>query len=375
MRILFLTPWYPDEKKPNHGIFVRDQVAALASRHQVVVISAKVDYSRFSISSLRVKKNNFTNLSEVRINVSRSIPIFNQLNFFFRVTLASIKECRQFRPDLVHGNIGYPGAFWAWAVAKILKVPFVVTEHTRLVNNFRSAFHRFLTLFGLKRAKAIISVSRWHAEEIYKLTGIRPFVVHNIINLSKYPGVTSRPQGNIQMGFLGGLSTPVKGLDLLLEACAKLDGDFRLHVGGDGSLFEHYKQLSQQLGVYEKCEFYGAISHEKVLDFMAKLHFFVSASRSETFGVAMVEAMACGLPVVATDSGGPREFITAQNGLLVAIHSEALAEGLQTMMNTYKTYDPLIVRNSVIEKFSDKIFVQALDSIYAQVARPGDIPR
>lgn len=365
MKILFLTPWYPDERNPNHGVFVRDQAVLLGRDHQVWVVSAKIDYPAFGLSSASRADTDFHGVKESRIAVKRSLPVYNQFNFFLRVTWETLTIAKHFRPDIIHGNIGYPGAFWSWMMSKLLKIPFVVTEHTRITNNFRSAVHKQLTLFALRRAGALIGVSRWHAGEIAAVTGKKTVVIPNVIPFDKHPAVRVPPPADeFQIGFLGGLSTPVKGLDILLYAAAQAGGPFRLHIGGDGALLGQYKELSRKLRVYDRCIFYGSIPHEEVHSFMRRLHFFVSASRSETFGIAMVEALASGLPVVATDSGGSREFITPENGVVVGLAAPDLARGISGMMNNFHKYDSVAIRNSVIDKFSDHRFLMAINKVY-----------
>jgi glycosyltransferase involved in cell wall biosynthesis len=365
MKILFLTPWYPDDRNPNHGVFVRNQALLINRQHEVWVVSAKIDYTRFAVSAISRNDSTFEGMRESRLLVKRSLPVYNQFNFFLRVTRATLKIARELKPDIIHGNIGYPGAFWAWLMSRLLDVPFVMTEHTRIVNNFRSSLHKRLTLLGLRKASAIIGVSRWHADEIADFVGKNVEVIPNVISFEKLPKTRIAPTTmDYQIGFLGGLNTPVKGLDILLHAAAALPNKFKLHIGGDGTLLPEYKKLAEQLHLSDHCVFYGAISHEEIYSFMQRLHIFVSASRSETFGIAMVEALACGVPVVATDSGGSREFITPQNGLLVEIDPEHLAEGIERLMSNFRAYDATIIRNSVVEKFSDRRFLDEIEKIY-----------
>jgi len=373
MKILFLTPWYPDEHNPNHGVFVRDQAVLINKQHEVRVVSAKIDYSNFALSSLTRKDTIFQGVSESLLVVRKSLPVFNQFNFFLRTCRETLTIAKEFRPDIIHGNIGYPGAFWSWMLSAFLGVPFLITEHTRITNNFRSPVHKQLTLFGLRRASAVIGVSRWHADEIAAFIAKKVVVIPNVIHFEKYPAVRVPPATDeFQIGFLGGLSTPVKGLDILLHAAATLQGKFRLHIGGDGALLNYYKELAKELRIDHCCFFYGSIPHAQVNSFMQQLHFFVSSSRSETFGISMVEALVCGLPVVATDSGGSREFITPQNGVLVATDALHLAEGIRSVMNRFETYDPTVIRNSVLDKFSDNRFLDEINKVYGRLIQPND---
>jgi len=367
MKVLFLTPWYPDEHNPNHGVFVRDQALTIQQAHEVRVVSGKINYAVFGFSSLTRYDSSYQGLKESRISVKKSLPVINQFNFFLRIALETLKIARDFKPDIIHGNIGYPGAFWAWIMSTLLKIPYVVTEHTRITNNFRSFVHRQLTLFGLRRARQIIAVSRWHADEIFGIVGKKPLVIHNVINFEKFPELPPSPgTARFQIGFLGYMETPVKGLDILLRAVASLSADFVLHIGGKGMLLEEYKRMAGTLGVSHKCRFYGAVMNEEVPAFMSKLHFLVSASRSETFGIAMVEALACGLPVVATDNGGSREFINSENGLIVPVDDpEQLSGAIAAMMKNYSRYNRELIRKDIMQKFSREVFLRKINEVYA----------
>lgn len=371
MKVLFLTPWYPDEHHINHGIFVRDQALTIRQKHEVWVVSSKIDYRSFGFSQLIRVDTEFFGMKESRLVIKKSLPVFNQFNYFLRTAWETFKIARVFKPNIIHGNIGYPGAFWSWVMSSLLKIPFVLTEHTRITNNFRSFIHKHLTLFGLNRASNIIAVSHWHANEFLTFVDRKPVVIPNVINFEQLTKVIVLPDTDeFQIGFLGGMNTAVKGLDLLLQAIALVPGRFKLHIGGKGNLLENYKTLAKELKVYDKCIFYGAVPHEQVNQFMSRLHFFVSASRSETFGIAMVEALACGLPVIATDSGGPREFINLENGMIVPVeNAEKLGEGILEMMKKFRTYNRELIRNQIIEKYSSQLFLEKIDTVYMEVIK------
>lgn len=371
MKILFLTPWYPDDKNPNHGIFVRDQAVALQRAHEVIVISAKVDYSTFALFSYAIKESDFRGVREYRISVKRSIPFLNQLVFFYIVTRQAVRISKKNPPDIVHGNIGYPGAFWSWLVSKIIGKPYVVTEHTsRFTANFRSFIHKILTVYSLKRARAIISVSNHSAAEILVFIGRKAVVIPNIIDFEKFTELSVPKTKVWQIGFLGNLNTNTKGLDILLKALSGISNEFKLHIGGSGNLLDDYKQLARQLKIEDKCIFYGFVAHNEVPAFMKQLHFFVSASRFESFGMVIVEAMACGLPVVAAASGGPADFINSSNGILVEKeNAKALRLGIETIIQNYQTYDPTRIRKFTLEKYSAAKFLERSDELYRSVMK------
>jgi len=369
MKILMVTPWYPDDRNPNSGVFIRTQAQALTrAGHDVIVVSSKINYAAFGILACAIQHSTTEGVQEYRIAIRKSFPLYNQLNMIFVSILHAVKIARAFKPQVIHASIGYPGAIWGWALGKILRVPFVITEHTRITNNFRSKLHRKLTIFGLKRAKAVIAVSRSLAKEIELYVKKDVAVIPNTIDVSRFKGSTSSPSAIPQIGFLGGMNTPVKGLDILLHALAKTSTECMLHIGGSGILLQQYKQLAITLNITDKCRFYGFIPYDDVPSFIARMNFVVCSSRYETFCVSLIETMACGKPVIATRCGGPEEFVTPQNGVLVDKENpEKLAEALTWMIAHYRDYDEAAIKRYVNERFSEQAFVEKITALYRGV--------
>jgi glycosyltransferase involved in cell wall biosynthesis len=104
------------------------------------------------------------------------------------------------------------------------------------------------------------------------------------------------------------------------------------------------------------------------MDFYSMLDVFVLASRDETFGVVVVEAMASGLPVIATDCGGPREIITKETGILVEKENPGeLARAIVSMSENLGSYNKSTIRKYALEKYGRKAFVERVDQLYQNV--------
>lgn len=367
MKILFLTPWYPDDKVANHGIFVREQAMAVAEENNVCLISSKIDYSKFRLFSWSLTESFSGNLKEFRIVIPRSLPILNQLNYFIISTYVSYKIGSEFNPQIVHGNIGYPGGFWSYCVSKKLGVPYIISEHySRFKYNFRSPIHKFLTLFSMKRAARVLSVSSHSAEEIEGHIKRIVDIVPNMINVKRF-SLKNNSNDLLQIGFLGSLDsdTHQKGLDLLLGALMDSNLNFNLSIGGSGKYLNYYKTLAKEYGIESRCQFYGFIDYRSIPAFMNKLHFFVSASRFESFGIAMIEAMASGLPVVATNSGGPKDFIKDFNGLMVEVNSTlAMQLAIKKMAYNLEKYKGEEIRSYIEANYDKENFKRRITQIY-----------
>jgi teichuronic acid biosynthesis glycosyltransferase TuaC len=164
---------------------------------------------------------------------------------------------------------------------------------------------------------------------------------------------------------------PNKNQSGLLDAFAMAfqDSDsVRLRVGGDGSLRRRLKAKARRLGIAGRVVFTGSLGRADVLREMKRCDAFVLPSLVETFGVVLIEALACGKPVVATRSGGPEDIVTARNGLLVPpANATALAEALQRARTQFDQYEPMHIRTDCLDRFGREAFVARLRAVYDRV--------
>ncbi len=129
------------------------------------------------------------------------------------------------------------------------------------------------------------------------------------IDPAMYPPRPPRDEGRcFVIGSANRRLVPEKGLDLLLEAAARLPGAWRLHIAGEGPERPRLEQLARQSGIQDRVQFDGAIPSCQMPAYLRRLDALVLASRTlpnwkEQFGRVLVEAMACGVPVIGSDSG------------------------------------------------------------------------
>lgn len=160
-------------------------------------------------------------------------------------------------------------------------------------------------------------------------------LVENGVDLSLFNGrkQASSADGRCRFVFMGRL-VDWKRVDLLLEACALLRGQrFTLEVLGDGPLRAALETQTKALELSERVTFHGMLPQERCSALLAESDALVLPSLRECGGAVVLEAMACGLPVVATDWGGPADYLDAETGILVAPknHTEFVA-GLASAM-------------------------------------------
>ncbi len=374
MTILLLTHSYPDSRIKWRGLFIQDQALALSEKHEIIVVYFRVDYTSFApFSKYSFVKRQKGKVTEYEVTTGKSFPVINQLKYlndtyrFIRREILSKKKI-----DIIHSHLSYPAGFLGTIIQNREKIPCVLTEHTWIKKYFRSTIHKLCVLYTLKHCGCIVAVSRALGEDIKRYCKRPVHVVPNVIDMNKFsvtdPG---RMDNKMNIGILGGMGNYRKGLDILIKAVSLLkDMDLTVHIGGDGKYLSTFRDMARKLDVDGKCIFYGEIKPENIQDFYSKLDFYVLPSRDETFGVVVVEAMASGLPVIATRCGGPEEIITEETGILIEKENPPeLARAIRSLTGNLNSYNRKAIRNYVLEKYSKDRFTESLSEVYQELLR------
>lgn len=194
----------------------------------------------------------------------------------------------------------------------------------------------------LRASDLIVAPSNAYRQDVARvfpeLTGKIVFI-HNGVDLSEVelvPGTSTSPNGTPYVLCVA-MHNEKKGIDVLLRAFAQLQDahpNLRLVLAGDGPLRVQLEALAASLGLTGKVEFCGRQTRSQVGELLRNCEVFVLPSRSEPFGIVLIEAMACGKPVVATTAGGIPEIVQNEvNGILVEPdNSKALAQAIDRVL-------------------------------------------
>jgi L-malate glycosyltransferase len=302
--------------------------------------------------------------------VRRYFPVIKQINYLLK-TYWFIKNeiLRNIKPDLIHSHLSYPAGFLGTIIQKRMKIPNLITEHSRVTNYFRSRLHKLCVIYAFKNAASVIAVSNSLKSELSPLCSHPVNIINNIVNTDKFKLTKPKSFQILNIGFLGGLGNNNKGLDILLKAASLLQKkDFILHIGGKGILLETYQTMSKEFNIEGNCKFYGEIPRDKITDFYSGLDLFVLPSRYETFGIVLIEAMSCGIPVIATRCGGPEEIVVPSTGILIEKENpEELATAIQCMLKNPGSYNKEDIRKYAVEKFGQSAFIEEITRVYLSV--------
>lgn len=217
-----------------------------------------------------------------------------------------------------------------------LNIPTIVCEHTYPGSTDANKIWQMLMKWSYRHAD-IVTVLTQNAVPFYPpASGYRTIVMPNPVLTPDPIGVTERLLPERSLIAVGRLD-PRKGFDLLMKAFHRLQPkypDWQLTILGEGDLRPELEQLRSQLQLTERVRMPGSVNN--VRDYLAQAELFVVSSRVEGFPMGLCEAMACGLPVIATDClSGPRDIIQdGIDGMLVRTEDlDALAAGLDALMS------------------------------------------
>lgn len=230
------------------------------------------------------------------------------------------RKLQQEKPDIVHTHL-FAGDCWGKIAAHLAKVPVIIsTEHN--LNFDESRVKQAIKILTYKWTAAVIAVSlavKKYSAKFYKLSADKIQVVYNGIDLNRFK--YKEPDLNkarLIFGCTGRLEEQ-KGQKFLVKAFADVVAKYplaELWLVGNGSLRWQLEKLAARLGLSRNVKFLG--QRLKMAELLNELDIFVLPSLWEGLGIAAMEAMACGLPVVASKVDGLRELITdGENGLLV----------------------------------------------------------
>jgi glycogen synthase len=226
-------------------------------------------------------------------------------------------------------------------LAPLLRLPLVFTAQGELTFDALDVLRRSTTMrLGLRRmlrvADAVTGCSAFVLDGLRSLGPLRDdaVVIPNGVNPEDFHHPSSSDAHSDPYVLAVGRLVPQKGFDVLVDAFASpLLSGLQLRIAGEGAEGESLRMRASELGIADRVKFLGPVGREELPRMLAGARVFALPSRSEPFGIALLEAMAAGVPSVATRSGGVVEFARdGETALLVDVDdSENLASAISAL--------------------------------------------
>ena len=277
-------------------------------------------------------------------------------------------------PDVLHAHSSLYGGALGAIIKLRYKIPLIITEHsTALISGELPIWQKLLAKYAFRNADHLIAVSQGQAIKLavkYGPTIESWDVIYNAVaDIYADKELILRNKDNFRFLSIGYLIKR-KGFDVLLEAFAILQSQKKYHksvlrIIGDGDQKEALHKLAQKLDIGSSIEWIPSRLPENIIKDYDHSDVVVSSSRLETFGVTLIEGLARGIPVIATRSGGPEEFVIPQVGKLVEKDDPLdLARSMAEIIDFYQDFIPQDLRNYCLSNFGPKAIIGRLCQIY-----------
>ena len=379
MRILFVTRGFPSKEDFMSGNYEAVQAQAIAAKgHDVSVIAIKWK------NPLHILERNRVNHRVVDgIHIYECIRIKMSIPHIYIPKLERWVRQRQFlsvfrqyvkergMPDVVHAHmIHYASP--AMVLKKKYRLPVVITEHWSQMNKENTHIRIMNDTFSYFQADKVICVSDALAESIRKKCHVDSIVIHNMVSDQFFESQKIKHQeGSFKFVAIGALRF-VKRFDLLADAfyLCHFPNHVSLEIVGDGKERPLIESKIKQYNLEQQVRLVGLKTPEEVNELLGHSDCLVLSSRIETFAIVLIEAMAKGLPVIATRCGGPDTFVRPEDGLLVPNEdAEALAGAMTYMKEHYQEYNAEEIRRHCHDHFSQDVIAEKIIEVYQQVIK------
>lgn len=280
----------------------------------------------------------------------------------------------QGRPDLIHAQ-SYQAASVCATLFEETGIPFVYAErYSGFITNSIHKHHLPFIKRAIDGAAVLTCVSPGLASRIQPHTSKTIRILPNFFDSTVFYPDAAVVKSNVFTWVSVGEPAHIKGLDILLKAYAALrrrlhDVPMRLVMIDRIPEQEQLVQQAQALGIAEEITWTGLLSQKEVADILRQSHVLVSASRTETFGKAILEALACGLPVVATRTDGAEYILSSsrQGELAEPGSPESLLRAMGTVFAGYSTYDADTIHSEVKKRFGQKEVIRQWVQLYKSI--------
>lgn len=402
MNVFIIPSWYPHDFSPQFGIFCKDHALAIGEQRPDWNVGVSLwGQGLYSLPLAQLHAwprklfHYFLNKKAHRKTLIHNIhewitPALQPSHLLFREKKASklaYEACRQNflrftryhgKTHIIHAHVVYPGGVFAQRLSEEFDIPYFITEHTgpfppacflkdsfHLKDQILNAFQRAVFTFGASPYQ-VEKLKKFHISNVKLLPNLideDTFTLPSPIKNEKFTFLTVALKLSKQKGiedWLHAIHQLRIKHPIFMNQCL-----FRI-IGLDPS--NHYQCLAKKLAIDSHIQWIGTIDRQGIIKEFQKCDCFALPSHQETFGCVYAEALASGKPVLATFCGGAEFVVEKNQGHLVPVQDpNALMNGILYMIREHGKYDPRIIRQRTLDRFSKKIIIKQLEDYYSNV--------
>lgn len=375
MKVLMIASWYSPKNAEvmSAGVFHYEQSMALKPYCETALYypydtDLQSDFEESVERGLLTYRRRMT-----EVNIPKVKGLIHRHNM-----LSDLKKiCQEYQPDVLHAHCAATTGTIVAEFGRRYGYSVVITEHSPMEHmplHRKSAKKKIDYAYGHSDANVCVSI-----DSMERLKGHFPDYPFQVI----YNGIMSpesveldgqvyRVDGKVNCCIVAAFySKDIKGYQFLLPAIAKLKEEglpIVLHICGGGDYFDYFVNMAKELGIEDRCVFYGNCTKAKVYSIVSQMDFNISASLYECSGVSVEEALLLGKPMLVTRSGGANSLVNDDVAIVVDRGStEALVDGIKDMVCRLESFDAEQIRAYAFHNFEIDQVSQRYMALYKKI--------
>lgn len=382
--ILFISSWYPNRSNPTHGIFnlYFARAVSLYNKVSVIHVSSEADL-RSDFETEISSENKITTIQVYYKKVQSSIPFISHLTKKKRVIKAFDLAYDHLvdkagKPDLIQINVILPMGIGAYHLATKHHLPYVVNEnwsgYCAEDGNYKGFFQKHFTQKIIKGASVIMPTSHYlkKAMQSHQLNG-EYLVVPNVVDVNVFKPSPQNDLHKKRFIHISSLNDKEKNVSGIIRAFAQahqMNTNIELIIVGEGIDRPRYEALVSELGLSSSVEFKGRLMSTHLVNEINKSIALIMFSHYETFCLVIIEAFACGKPVITSNAGAIPDYMKPELGIMVTKNAEKeLSAAILKMANEHTQYHSENIREFAVNHYSYEQVGAELNNIYESVLK------
>jgi glycosyltransferase involved in cell wall biosynthesis len=368
-RVLILPWWYPNQKSKYDGNFVQNHALAASKYADIQVLFCTSGNDSDYIINLQVRPKLRETIVYFPNHPWKVVRFIRKLKAFYK----GYKTLNQY--DILQTHVFFWAGILGVLLAFCVKKPLIHIEHSsqfHKLSGWRKRLFKYLQLrvdvFKMESQDLCKTAKNYGVGEdrialIATPVDADHFVRKNIANSNE----------TFRFLHISKMDDPRKNVKGILSVVKRLSNEYEnfiFEIGGDGNI-EMVKSWAAELQISDKyLEMQRKYKYKELPFVYSQADCFVLFSEFENFGVVLAEAMLCGTPTIGSRVGGIKDFINSKNGYLISpSNEEELYEAMKSMLLKLKNFDPIMVRESVLDYLSYDAVGQQMNDLYNRIMK------
>lgn len=363
LSILIVTAWYPTKKNPTLGLFIKEQAVVLAREHDVTLLAV--------LRTSRWKRAVYHegNLSVIVVESPLiAMTTKGKLRKWATIATREVAILEEQEPiQVIHLHDVHP-IIASDDIRRVSSAALVATVHNSdVARGSLSHYYADRLKSGLLHCQATIAVGvELQRVMVEKYASACTQVIPNVVDTERFVLSDQRHRNGTVEILLTASLTKVKRVAPVIVAMTMVSNDgLRLHIAGDGPLKQELTELIVQLGLEDRVRLHGVVGRSDLATIAGRCTLSVSNSEVETFGIAAMEGLSAGLPLVYSRSG-LELLVPEYAGIATDGSSEQIAAAIDRIINDYQDYDRDRIRQHVVQRYSPDVILGQLTALYLQ---------